>query len=169
MNTVSGLQTALKLYASEKVKERSQGHEHIREIFGNRENLAIFQETASREGGAGWIALFQCLFQVVVVEKRAVMKKIGSAQGVFHFISVLLDDQREMVNSWLSSLSCPDSLHTPDTPCFRPCCTHYASAATRLGPTRASTPEVDVRPFSSVAVSQAPGCFKTHVLNDGTA
>ncbi len=81
MNTVSGLQSALKLCASDKVKDRSQGQEHVREIFSNRENLAAFQETASRDGGAGWVAFFQCLFQVVVVEKKAAVKKGDSAQG----------------------------------------------------------------------------------------
>ena len=78
---VTGLQSALRLCGSDKVKERSQGQENVREIFGNRENLLIFQETASRDGGAGWIAFFQCLFQVVVVEKKAALKKGASATG----------------------------------------------------------------------------------------
>ncbi len=81
MNTVSGLQTALKLCGSDKIKDRSQGQEHVREIFSNRENLIVFQETASKDGGAGWVAFFQCLFQVVVVEKKAAVKKGASVQG----------------------------------------------------------------------------------------
>lgn len=81
MSTVSGLQTALKLCSSDKVKHRAVGLESVREIFSNRENLLIFQETASRDGGAGWIAFFQCLFQVVVVERKAAVKKGASAQG----------------------------------------------------------------------------------------
>ena len=81
MNSVTGLQTALKLCASDKIKDRTQGQEQVREIFGNRENLAVFQETASREAGAGWIYFFQCLFQMVVVEKKAAVKKGPSVQG----------------------------------------------------------------------------------------
>ncbi|WWD21232.1 hypothetical protein CI109_105716 [Kwoniella shandongensis] len=81
MNSVSGLQSALRLYSSDKIKDRSQGLEQIREIFSNRENLAIFQETASKEGGAGWIAFYQCLFQVVVMEKKAVVKRGASTQA----------------------------------------------------------------------------------------
>ncbi|KAK8844109.1 hypothetical protein IAR55_006903 [Kwoniella newhampshirensis] len=81
MNSVSGLQPALRLYSSDKIKDRSQGLEQIREIFGNRENVASFQETASKEGGAGWIAFYQCLFQVVVMEKKAVVKRGASAQA----------------------------------------------------------------------------------------
>ena len=78
---VSGLQGALKLYASDKVKDRADGHTRIRGIFSDRENLRVFQETARRDGGAGWIALFQCLFQAVILEKKAFLKKSGGAQG----------------------------------------------------------------------------------------
>ena len=80
---VSGLQTALKSYASEKVKERSEGHSRIRQLFSNPDNLRLFQETASRDGGAGWIALFQCLFLVVSLEKKVYLKKGSGPQGGF--------------------------------------------------------------------------------------
>jgi ataxia telangiectasia mutated family protein len=81
MSSVAGLQSALKNYSSDKIKDRAQGQEAIREIFSDRDNLNIFQNTARQEGGAGWIAFFQCIFQVVVADKKAVMKKGGKAQG----------------------------------------------------------------------------------------
>ena len=81
-SAVSGLQSALRLYESDKVRERSEGQARIREIFSNRDNLHLFQETASRDGGAGWVAFFQCLFQVVVLEKRACFRKSAGPQGM---------------------------------------------------------------------------------------
>lgn len=81
-STVQGLQSALRLYESDKVRDRAEGHNRIRDIFSNRENLLAFQETASRDGGAGWVAFFQCLFQVVVLEKKGWLKKAsGGPQG----------------------------------------------------------------------------------------
>ena len=81
-STVQGLQSALRLYESDKIRDRADGHNRIRDIFSNRENLAAFQETAARDGGAGWVAFFQCLFQVVVLEKKAWLKKAsGGPQG----------------------------------------------------------------------------------------
>jgi ataxia telangiectasia mutated family protein len=80
-SSIPGLSTAIRSYTSEKLKERSQGLEQIRDIFDSRDNVSRFQETASKEGGAGWVAFFQCLFQVVVMEKKAVLKKAASAQG----------------------------------------------------------------------------------------
>ncbi|WVQ63855.1 uncharacterized protein L199_002011 [Kwoniella botswanensis] len=74
MNTVQGLQTALRLTTSDKIKDRTQGIELVREIFSNRENLNAFGETARKEGGAAWIAFYQCLFQTVVMEKKLVVK-----------------------------------------------------------------------------------------------
>jgi hypothetical protein len=78
MSSVSGLKGALKLYESDKIKDRAQGGELIREILSNRDNLLAFQETAGRDSGGGWI---QCLFQAVVTEKRAASKSNASAQG----------------------------------------------------------------------------------------
>ena len=80
MNSVNGLQAALRLYASDKVKDRQLGGEQVREIFSNRENLDAFQETAQLAGGQGWVAFYQCLFQAVVLEKKAALKK-PSGQG----------------------------------------------------------------------------------------
>ncbi|WVF65515.1 hypothetical protein IAT40_000243 [Kwoniella sp. CBS 6097] len=81
MNSVNGLQTALRSYQSDKIKERGQGLEQLREIFSNRENINTYQEIAQRDGGAGWVALFQCLFQVVVMEKRLATKAGARAQA----------------------------------------------------------------------------------------
>jgi ataxia telangiectasia mutated family protein len=81
-SSIPGLSAAIRAYTSDKLKERSQGLEQIRDIFDSRDNAARFQETASKEGGAGWVAFFQCLFQVVVMEKKAVLKKAASAQGM---------------------------------------------------------------------------------------
>jgi ataxia telangiectasia mutated family protein len=83
MSSLPNLHSALNLYNSDKIKSRAQGSDQLREIFSNRENLVKFQETASKEGGAGWVALFQCLFQVVVVEKKGVLKANANAQGEF--------------------------------------------------------------------------------------
>ena len=80
-STVSGLQSALRLYESDKVRERADGQSRIREIFSNKENLLVFQVTAARDGGAGWIAFFQCLFQVVVLEKKTCLRKAAGPQG----------------------------------------------------------------------------------------
>ncbi|WVR09037.1 hypothetical protein IAU60_006097 [Kwoniella sp. DSM 27419] len=81
MSAVNGLATALRLYQSDKIKERAQGLEQLKEIFSNRENLALCQETYAREGGSGWVAFFQCLFQVVIMEKKMVVKAGASAQA----------------------------------------------------------------------------------------
>lgn len=89
-SAVQGLQSALRLYESEKVRDRAEGQNRIRDIFSNRENLLAFQETASRDGGAGWVAFFQCLFQVVVLEKRVWLKKAsGGPQGAFSCFTVI--------------------------------------------------------------------------------
>lgn len=81
MSSVAGLRSALKLYESDKVKERSQGGELLREIFSSRENLAAFQEAGTKDGGGGWVALFQCLFQAVIKEKKAALKSNATVQG----------------------------------------------------------------------------------------
>jgi ataxia telangiectasia mutated family protein len=88
MTSLPNLQPALRLYASDKVKDRSQGSEIIREIFSNKENLQIFQETASRESGTGWLAFFQCLFQVVVTEKKGVLKANATVQGSLYMFII---------------------------------------------------------------------------------
>ena len=82
-NSVPGLSAAIRLYVSDKLKERSQGLEQIKDIFDSRDNVTLFHETAAREGGAGWVAFYQCLFGVVVNEKKLALKKAGSAQGAF--------------------------------------------------------------------------------------
>ena len=82
--SVAGLHSAVKLYGSDRIKDRAQGAEHIREIFSNPENLLVYQEKASRDGGASWSSLFHSLFQAVILEKKAVTKKDGkvsTAQG----------------------------------------------------------------------------------------
>jgi len=76
--SVPGLQSALRAYDSDKVRERAEGAARLREIFSNRENLLSFDRTASRDGGEGWVALFQCLFQVVVLEKKNWLRKVNS-------------------------------------------------------------------------------------------
>lgn len=81
MSAVAGLRTALREYESDKVRERQAGAERIREIFGNRENLFAFQETGGSQGGQGWIALFQCLYACVKLEKRAAKKSNATATG----------------------------------------------------------------------------------------
>lgn len=79
MQRVSGLQSALTKYDSSKVKDRAQGALELRQIFSNRDNLDVFQETAAPDGGAGWIAFFQCLFSVVLAEKKAYLKPNSTA------------------------------------------------------------------------------------------
>lgn len=76
-----GLNKALRMYESDKVKERAEGAAQLRAILGDEGNWKRFSESASREGGAGWTALFQGLFQTVVAEKKAVVKANASAQG----------------------------------------------------------------------------------------
>lgn len=78
MSAVPGLSGALKLYESEKVKDRTQGGTLLREIISNRANLDVLQTTANRDGGKGWIALFQCLFASVLIEKKTVIKKTAT-------------------------------------------------------------------------------------------
>jgi ataxia telangiectasia mutated family protein len=77
--SVAGLRVALKEYESDKVRERAGGAERIREIFGNKENLVTFHDVGGQQGGAGWVALFQCLFQGVSVEKRGMKRGNASA------------------------------------------------------------------------------------------
>ena len=81
MTTVPGLKQALKEYESDKIKDRASGGERLRAIFGQKENLLNFQDTAGREGGAGWTVLFHALFQAVISEKKAVVKRNATAQG----------------------------------------------------------------------------------------
>ncbi|KLT40283.1 hypothetical protein CC85DRAFT_157894 [Cutaneotrichosporon oleaginosum] len=78
MSAVPGLTGALKLYESDKIKDRAQGGALLREIIGNRANLEVLQATANRDGGKGWVALFQCLFASVLLEKKTVIKKTAS-------------------------------------------------------------------------------------------
>jgi hypothetical protein len=79
----NALQSALRLCESDKVKDRSEGISAIRTFFSNKENLAVFQETARRDGGGGWVAFFQCLFQLVSLEKRATLRKTANAQSEY--------------------------------------------------------------------------------------
>jgi hypothetical protein len=81
MASLPNLQPALKLYNSDKIRDRAQGSEQIREIFSDKFNIVLFQETAARQGGEGWIAFFQCLFFVVVTEKKGVLRSNATAQG----------------------------------------------------------------------------------------
>ena len=53
MAQVPGLQTCLAQCDSDKVKERDAGRQRLRDIFGNPQNLDLFQESASRDGGEG--------------------------------------------------------------------------------------------------------------------
>ncbi|GMK57115.1 hypothetical protein CspeluHIS016_0309550 [Cutaneotrichosporon spelunceum] len=78
MSAVPGLSGALKLYESDKVKDRTHAGTLLREIIGNRGNLEALQATANRDGGKGWVALFQCLFASVLIEKKTVIKKIAA-------------------------------------------------------------------------------------------
>jgi ataxia telangiectasia mutated family protein len=75
MSAVPGLNGALKLYESDKIKDRAQGSSLLREIIGNRSNLELLQATANRDG---WVALFQCLFAAVITEKKTVVKKFAA-------------------------------------------------------------------------------------------
>ena len=84
--SVPGLRVALKEYESDKVRERAGGAERIRQIFGNKENLYMFQAEAGPRG-EWWVALFVCLFQGVSVEKRAT--KRGNASAVSECSSVM--------------------------------------------------------------------------------
>lgn len=82
-NGVPGLSDAIRLYVSDKIKDRVLGLEQLKDIFGSWDNVTQFHETACKEGGAGWVAFYQCLFGVVVMEKRLVLKKAGSATGMY--------------------------------------------------------------------------------------
>lgn len=82
-NSFPGLEPALRLYQSDKIKDRSEGQTLIRQLFSNKENLIRFQESASRSGGQGWIAFYQCLFQVVILEKKVCLRKSVNPQGRF--------------------------------------------------------------------------------------
>nr|ODO03836.1 hypothetical protein L204_00175 [Cryptococcus depauperatus CBS 7855] len=81
MDSVNGLHSALSLYSSTKIKDRVQGLQKVKDIFSNRENLLVFQAAAAKEGGAAWVAVFQCLFRVVSLEKSLVLKKETNAQA----------------------------------------------------------------------------------------
>lgn len=86
MNSVPGLSAAIKSYTGPKVTERDLGQAQIKEIFRNQDNLDRFQNTAAREGGTGWVVFYQCLFQVVVADKRTALraKKAGGAGEKTH-------------------------------------------------------------------------------------
>ena len=64
----------------------------------------MFQETASREAGAGWIYFFQCLFQMVVVEKKAAVKKGASVQGELPMCPRLGERRGEM-SRWCAEVA----------------------------------------------------------------
>lgn len=82
MAQVPGLQASLAQYDSDKVKERDAGRQRLRDIFGNPQNLELFQESASRDGGEGWKILFGVLCGVVRKEKRLATRASASAQGI---------------------------------------------------------------------------------------
>lgn len=81
MTAVPGFKSALQDYESDKVKDRVSGGERLREIFGNKDNLSAFQESASKNSGEGWIMLFHGLIHAVGIEKKAATKANATAQG----------------------------------------------------------------------------------------
>lgn len=79
MSRVAGLNAALKLYDSDKIKDRAEGGLQLRQIFANRDNVLAFAESAGRDSGEGWLSLFQCLFSAVVAEKRKAVRASSAA------------------------------------------------------------------------------------------
>ncbi|WWC73055.1 uncharacterized protein I206_107020 [Kwoniella pini CBS 10737] len=77
MNSVQGLQSALSLIASDKIKDRVEGVRNVRDILGNRENLNAFGDAARGEGGAAWVSFYQCLFETMTKEKKLAVKAVA--------------------------------------------------------------------------------------------
>jgi hypothetical protein len=100
MPAVPGFKAAVKEYESDKVKDRVSGGEKLREIFGNRENLLTFQQSASKSGGEGWSVLFHSLFHAVNVEKKAVIKTNATAQGELILHSTATELIIQLINAW---------------------------------------------------------------------
>lgn len=90
MATVPGLERALKDYSSLTKRERTRAAVSLREIFGNPDNVDLFQRTALQSGGTAWVALFQVFFSVVLLERREVAKKPGATGESSSLVNLLM-------------------------------------------------------------------------------
>lgn len=79
MVSIPVVDKALSLYSSSTIKARAEGATLLQDLFGSRETLEAFAEIASRDNGAGWVALFQVLFEAVSIEKQRVSS--GNTKG----------------------------------------------------------------------------------------
>lgn len=74
MNALPELASAVQDYSHGIVRIRNPAAIKIKDICGNRENFNVFQRAAGGQGGAGWVAFYQCLFKVVVADKKRFLK-----------------------------------------------------------------------------------------------
>ncbi len=65
------LKSAITLIASDKVKDRIDGQELLREIFSVRANC---ETLSSQPDNAGWLHVFQQCFGAVMLERAAAVK-----------------------------------------------------------------------------------------------
>ncbi|WVQ74425.1 hypothetical protein IAR50_004026 [Cryptococcus sp. DSM 104548] len=79
MSVLKSLQEALELYKSDKIKERSQGCDQLRDLLHNRETLLRFAD-AAHDGSKAWISFFSCVLKAVHSEKVLADKKESAAQ-----------------------------------------------------------------------------------------
>jgi hypothetical protein len=90
MGSVPGLNEAIRLCDSDTTTQRKQGRKSLEEIFSNRQNIELFGARAAQNNGAGWVQLFQVLFNGVLTEKRATAAKKGGAAGKFSWLLLVL-------------------------------------------------------------------------------
>ncbi|ODO04804.1 hypothetical protein I350_05414 [Cryptococcus amylolentus CBS 6273] len=80
MGILKRLEEALELYRSDKIKERSQGHDQLRDLLHNRDTILRFADAAQESSARPWISLFSCVMNAVHSEKVLMSKKDTAAQ-----------------------------------------------------------------------------------------
>jgi hypothetical protein len=71
MGRENSLKHALAQISSDKVKDRADGQDLLRQIFSVRKNC---ESLAERKDGGGWLHTFQTMFGAVMMERTASLK-----------------------------------------------------------------------------------------------
>ena len=74
----NSLKHALAQISSDKVKERADGQDLLRQIFSVRENC---ESLADRKDGSGWLHTFQTIFGAVMLERAASLRAAKSTSA----------------------------------------------------------------------------------------
>jgi ataxia telangiectasia mutated family protein len=78
-NTASTVKGIIQQVKSEKITERQQGLQAIRDLFGQDHIVAKFHVDGNVAKPKAWLIVFQGLFEAVLNEKMAYLKQVGKA------------------------------------------------------------------------------------------